>query len=143
MVQSTRSFVVDANVLFSCLISGYDHYLRFLTDNRIYTPDFALEEIQLYQDRILKRTKLDTTAFSQFTLTLFEQLIVVPNMLITTQSYYQAFDLCKRVDPNDTAYVALSIQLGEPLLTRDKVLANGLRQQGFATVLTLDELFQG
>lgn len=88
MVQSTRTFIVDANVLFSFLISGHDQYLRFLTDNRIYTPDFALEEIQLYQDRILKRTKLDTTAFGSFTLALFEQLTVVPNMLITTQSYY-------------------------------------------------------
>jgi len=39
-------------------------------------------------------------------------------------------------------YVALSIELVYPLLTRDKPLADGLRTNGFTNVITLDELFR-
>lgn len=142
MTSSARTFVIDANVLFSFLISGHDHYLHFITDNQIYLPDFALEEIQLYQERIMKRTRLDKNMFSRFTLAIFENLTIVPNMLVSMQSYYQAFRLCRFIDPKDVSYVALAIEMNVPLLTRDKSLAMGLRQQGFATVMTLDELFQ-
>lgn len=142
MTSSARTFVIDANVLFSFLISGHDHYLRFIIDNKIYLPDFALEEVQLYQERIMKRTRLDKDTFGRFTLAIFDNLTIVPNMLVSTQSYYQAFSLCRFIDPKDVSYVALAIEMNVPLLTRDKPLAMGLRQQGFATVMTLDELFQ-
>ncbi|MFD2570125.1 PIN domain-containing protein [Spirosoma soli] len=68
-------------------------------------------------------------------------MTVVPNLLITTQNYYQAFLLCKDIDQKDTAYVALALQLNIPLLTRDKPFAHGLRLRGFTNIVTLDELF--
>ena len=136
-----REYVVDANVLFSFLISGRESYLTFLTDNKIFTPDFALAEIQIYQNVIIQRSKLPLEQFRAYALDLFSRITVVPNLLVTTQYYYQAFTLCRDIDPKDISYVALSLQLGAMLLTRDKPLAIGLRAKGFANVILLDELF--
>lgn len=95
----SQAFIVDANVLFSCLISGRDHYLTFLSDNRMLTTDFIFEELQLHQEIISQRTKLLPDQFQKFVLTVFERITVVPNLLISTQSYYQAFMLCRDIDP--------------------------------------------
>lgn len=142
MVSSlhSREFIIDANVLFSCLISGKEFYIRLLADNRLFTADFTLEEIQIYQEKILTRSKLSPEQLSRFVLDVFSRLTIVPNLLVTTQSYYQAFLLCRDIDPKDTPHVALSLQLNIPLLTRDKPLTEGLRQQGFTNIVLLDEL---
>lgn len=49
--------------------------------------------------------------------------------------------LCKDIDEKDTVYVALSLEFGYPLLTKDDRLALGLRQKGFTNVVLLKELF--
>ena len=139
-IQS-QEFVIDANVLFSCLISGRDQYLTWLSDNRIFSPDFVFEELQLHQEIINRRTKLPTDQFHKFILTVFERITVVPNLLISTESFYQAFMLCRDIDPKDTAYVALSLQLDIPLVSRDKPLTDDLRGKGFNRIIMLDELF--
>lgn len=76
-----------------------------------------------------------------YTLAVFDYLIVVPNFLITTQSYFAAFRLCKDIDEADTAYLALSIEFDLPLLTNDRILAEGLKRKGYTNVITLTELF--
>ncbi len=70
MISSSRprEYVIDANVLFSFLISGRKDYLTFLTDNRVYTTDFVFEEIQLHQEVIIQRTKLPLEQFQKFVL---------------------------------------------------------------------------
>ena len=50
--------------------------------------------------------------------------------------------LCRDIDPKDTDYVALSLELNHPLLTRDKPLADGLRAKGYTNLVLLDELFE-
>jgi predicted nucleic acid-binding protein len=137
----SREFVIDANVLFSSLISGGDKYLTLLANNHVFVPDFVLEELQIHQEIIGQKTKLSPKQFQKFILTVFERITVVPNLLISTQSYYQAFILCRDIDPKDTDYIALALQLEISLLTRDKPLADGLRAKGFSNIILLDELF--
>jgi predicted nucleic acid-binding protein len=134
-------FVTDANVIFSCLISGKEQYLHIVSENKFYLPDFALTEIQLYQELITEKSRISGQKFREYTLYLFEKLIVVPNFLISNHHYYQAFMLCKDIDEKDTVYVALSLEFGYPLLTKDDRLALGLRQKGFTNIVLLKELF--
>lgn len=134
------TYIVDANVLFSALISGNPKVLAFFMSNRIFTPDFALEELQEHQGTVLQKTKLTTEQLKSFTIELLQRVTIIPNLLITTQSYYQAFSLCRHIDPDDTPYVALAIEFDYPLLTRDKPLATGLRANGFINVVLLDEI---
>jgi hypothetical protein len=46
----------------------------------------------------------------------------------------------KDIDRQDMVNVARSIELNYPFLTRDKILAEGLRTKGYTNVVTLDEL---
>ncbi|MFN8346450.1 MAG: PIN domain-containing protein [Spirosomataceae bacterium] len=136
-----NQFVTDANVIFGCLISGREQYLRLVTEKKFYLPDFALTEIQIYQELITEKSPMIGHKLRDYTLRLFEKLIIVPNFLISTQSYYQAFLLCKDIDEKDTVYVALSLEFGYPLLTRDEELTLGLRQKGFTNIILLKEFF--
>lgn len=136
-----KTYVTDANVLFSCLLSGNEKYKRIFKECRLYLPDFALSEIQEHQEEILSKTKIPSSDLRAYTLAVFDYLIVVPNFLITTQNYLAAFRLCKDIDEDDTAYLALSIEFDLPLLTNDRILAEGLRRKGYTNVITLTELF--
>jgi predicted nucleic acid-binding protein len=46
-------------------------------------------------------------------------------------SWTEAWRLCGDVDENDTAYVALTLELDGRLWTGDKELEMGLRRKGF------------
>ena len=135
------SYIVDANVIYSGLISGRNEYIDLATVHQLYLPDFGLTELQQYQQVIFEKTKQKPDELKEYTLALFGKLIVVPNLLISFPNYRSAFELCKGIDSKDTDYVALSLELNHPLLTRDKPLALGLRAKGFTNVVLLDELF--
>jgi predicted nucleic acid-binding protein len=136
-----KTYVTDANVLFSCLLSGNEKYKRVFKECRLYLPDFALSEIQEHQSEILAKTKIPASDLRSYTLAIFDALIVVPNFLISNQSYLSAFRLCKDIDEDDTAYLALSIEFDITLLSNDRILVEGLRRKGFTNVITLTELF--
>ena len=62
-------------------------------------------------------------------------------MAISENSFDHAFELCLDVDPKDTPYVALSIELDIPLWTNDKPLIQGLRRKGYSNIITTEEIF--
>ena len=136
------AYVVDANTIFSAVISGKEAYIQTFAPNTFFLPDFALSEIQQYQELILSKTKLPPEELRSFTLRLFSRITVVPNFLISTKSYFDAFQLCKDIDENDTAYLALALEFDVTLLSKDEVLVAGLRRKGFKKVLSLTEFMK-
>ena len=134
------TYTLDANVVMSCLISGNSKYLTFFAENSCLLPDFGMTELSKYQQVILRKSKLPPDKFTHFVLSIFKLITVVPNMLISTSQYYDAFLICRDIDEDDTVYVALTLALNNTLLTRDKPLADGLRAKGFMNVILIDEL---
>lgn len=132
-------YITDINVIFSALISGKDKYLKIFEDFKFLLPDFALEELQYYQELILQKTNLSAQNFKDYTLGLFEHITIIPNLLISTQSYYQAFELCKDVDEKDMVYIALAIEFDCVFITKDYELVTGLEQKGFDRIQRLDD----
>jgi len=51
--------------------------------------------------------------------------------LISFSNAMKAFRFCKDVDENDTAFVALTLELNALLWTKDDELKSGLRRKGF------------
>lgn len=133
--------VLDSNILFAALISGKTLYLDLFRALKIYVPDFVFLEIEKYQARILKKTRLKAE-FTSFARQLFSELTVIPKLAISSQSFEQALALCEEVDPKDTPFVALSIELQLPLWTNDKPLMDGLAEKGFKQFLTTEEIFE-
>jgi predicted nucleic acid-binding protein len=134
-----KNFVLDANIIFSSLLSGKQFYRKLFENYEFYTPDFALNEIQNYQEQILKKTKLNKQDLQEFTLFIFSKLVVVPEFYISNEARQKAYDLCKDIDLKDIIYVALSIEINFTLITRDKQLYNGLIEKGFNNVRLFDE----
>ena len=134
-----KQYVLDANILFSALISKKEHYLDLISHDVFYTPDFAFIELNKYRSVILKKLKLRLELLNEYTFRLFRKVIVTPDYIISDNVLIEAINLCEEIDPKDTVYVALAIELDAILLTRDKILYDGLTAKGFTLVQLFDD----
>jgi predicted nucleic acid-binding protein len=132
---------MDSNVLFSALISGKESYIDILKTLKIYVPDFIFTEISKYEDRIIKKTKRGKE-FRFFVRELFSEITAIPQFAISKETYKKALSLCVDIDPKDTAYLALSLELDIPLWTNDKKLIQGLAEKGYTKTITTEEIFK-
>jgi predicted nucleic acid-binding protein len=137
--MDSKDYVLDANIVVSMLISGRAQTLAFLSQFSIYSPDFIVQELDLYTDLIRGKTKLTDEQLSRYTLSLFRQLTIVPRLCIGESMVKADHQLCSGIDIKDTAYVAVACQLGCSLVTRDKTLYTGLRRKGFRSVILFDD----
>ncbi len=129
------NYVIDFNILFSSMLSGNCFYKTLFRKNNFYTPDFIFIELQKYENQIIDNTKLEIEQLMTYTKFLFNYLKVFPNFVITIKSKQQAYNLCKDIDLKDITYLALSIELDIPLITRDEPLYKGLRKKGYKNVI--------
>jgi predicted nucleic acid-binding protein len=134
-------FVLDSNVIFSCLISGKKFYIDLLSQNQCFAPDFIFEEIKKYEDRILSKSSSNIN-FKEFTREIFSNLVILPKLAIENENWKKAHELCKDIDEKDTAFVALSLELDLPLLTRDKKLHEKLKNKQFENIMLLDKFLE-
>jgi predicted nucleic acid-binding protein len=139
-MKTSREFIIDANVLFSAFISGKEIYSLLFSEHGIYLPDFAFLELDKYKKRILKKTKLTENQFREFILGLLKYVTVVPNLLLSETSLVAAYQICREIDEKDTVYVAAAIQLDLTLVTNDKRLYAGLKQNNFPRVMLLGDV---
>jgi predicted nucleic acid-binding protein len=133
--------VIDSNIIFSALISGKELYIDIFKALQIYVPDFIFKEISKYEERIIKKTKIPNY-FTFFIRELFSEVTVIPKFGITKKNFKKALSLCQDIDPKDTPYLALSIELDIPLWTNDKKLINGLLDKGYKNIITTEEIFK-
>ncbi|MEP7128346.1 MAG: PIN domain-containing protein [Chitinophagales bacterium] len=137
-----KSYVIDANILFSALISGKVFYQQIFRKFQLYAPEFILKELAIYNDTIQTKSKIQAPELSKLSRKLFSELIILPDLSLTLDSLNSAKFLCNKIDPKDIAYVALTIELGCTLLTRDKKLHEGLKKQEFNNVMLFDEFLR-
>lgn len=135
-------YVLDVNILFSGILSQKEIYRKMFSENIFYTPDFALIELDKYNEVILKKTKFSQEKIRDFTLFLFSKIIVVPDYIISDFAYNNAKELCNDIDIKDTVYIALNEELQTEFLTRDKILRDGLLSKRYTRVILFDEFIQ-
>jgi predicted nucleic acid-binding protein len=123
-------------------ISGKEEYIELTEKVKFLTPVFALEELQKHQEMILSKTKIDLGEFNEFTLRILGGVLAVPNFLVTTQSYLQAYNWCKDIDLDDMAYIALSIEFDTCFVTRDMILYEGLKQKDYQNIMTWKDFLE-
>ncbi|QKZ11113.1 PIN domain-containing protein [Spirosoma sp. KUDC1026] len=136
------TFVIDANILMSALISGKAFYRTIFNALDVVTPDFALIEIDKYRETILSKAKLKGEDMQRFTLALFEGITVLPNYILSTESIAKASRLIINVDPKDIPYLALAIQTNAVLITRDRPIYTAARQEGFRNIILFDDFLR-
>lgn len=138
-----KHFILDVNIIFSGVLSSKEIYRKLFSEYKLYTPDFAFIELNKYREIILKKAKkIKPDDLRNFTLFIFSKIVVVPDYLISKESFRTTERLVESIDKKDVAYVALAEELNLTLLTRDKKLYEGLKAQGFEKVKLFDEFIR-
>ena len=135
-------FVIDANVLMSILISGKGGYRPILSFHNFIVPDFALIEIEKYNNVLKHKTKMSQNQLIEWTYFVFSKLTILPQYVLDNEILEKSTILLEKIDLKDTTYVALAMQLDLPLLTRDKPLYEGLKKQGFKKIILFEDFLQ-
>ncbi|MDQ1350058.1 MAG: hypothetical protein QG657_359 [Acidobacteriota bacterium] len=133
-------YVIDANILFNAIISSKRLYLEIIKNYDLYAPDFALKEIEKYEEFIFKKTKIGKRELNLFLIKLFQGITILPSILIEKESKQKALALCKDIDEKDIPYVALAIELNILLITNDKKLYKGLKKKNFSHVILFEDV---
>jgi predicted nucleic acid-binding protein len=135
----SRCVVIDANRIFSELIAA-NHRLRktfaVQPDRDFYCPKYVLVELFKHKERIAHATGLNEPDLLALLHTLLERIRFFDEDAISIGSWTEAWRLCRDVDENDVAYIALALELDGELWTSDRELENGLLKKGFNRFFT-------
>ncbi len=123
------TFVLDANVLMSVLISGRAFYKTILSNDDFITPEFALAELNKYNHLITGKTKFTLEQHTQYAYFVFSKVAVLPYYLLQQDTIRKAYKLIGDTDPKDVSYLALAIQTDTVLLTRDVLVYEAARKK--------------
>ncbi len=127
------NIVVDANVLFSTLISNNRKTRLLLSDSqyKFFAPKYLFVELFEHKETIIQKAHISESEIYELLDNVLQHIHFVGNDFISTNQYWQAYRLCKDVDEEDTPFVALTLALKAKYWTRDDTLKVHLRSQGF------------
>ncbi|TAK35724.1 MAG: PIN domain-containing protein [Saprospiraceae bacterium] len=129
-----ENLVVDTSIFFSALQSKNAKARAFILSQeefQLCSPNYLFTEIFKHKGRLLKKSKLSEEELLEVLNKLLLNIHFVNEGLISFSNAMEAFRLCKDIDENDTAFVALTLELGARLWTKDEELKSGLRSKGF------------
>ena len=130
----SRRVVVDANRIFSELIATNQRLRQAFVagrDTEFYCPKYVVVELFKHKERIAAATALEESGLLALLHTLLSRIRFFDEDAISIGSWTEAWRLCRDVDENDVAYVALTLELDGDLWTGDRELETGLRKKGF------------
>lgn len=128
-----KKIIIDTNIIFSALRGTKSKTRNKLlnSSNQFFTPNFLIGEIFKHKEKLLKGSSASEEETFEFVLKILNKLNFINEENISIENFITAYHLCKNVDEKDTPFVALSLELGFELWTRDKELKKGLIINGF------------
>ena len=126
--------VIDANRLFSDLISGRQRLMSLCQarpDIKFFCPKYVFVELFKHKEVVASATALPEADLLILLHSLLQHIHFFDEDAVSIGCWTEAWRLCRDVDENDTAYVALTLELDGVLWTGDKELESGLRKKGF------------
>ena len=138
--------VVDTNIVFSALISSGNTIPEIiiapLGHLRFYTSEYLFAELENNKGKLQKASKLTEQEINKAKTKLFKYINTISLEIIPQEVWEVAEVLTFDIDPDDIAFVALSIFLDAYIWTGDKALYNGLINKGFNKVLLTSEVMK-
>jgi len=133
MKASKAPVIVDTNILFSALLKNRSRFAETLlaTDNDFFVCEMVLVELFKHKEKIIKVSGLSEDEIIQLYQIYLKKIHLYKEELISLENRQQAYQLCHDIDKNDSAHVALTLELKGLLWTGDKILKEGLLQKGF------------
>lgn len=136
--------VVDANIIFSALLNSNSNIgdILFNSDKlfEFYSCSYMRYEIRKHWERLKKISKMSDEQLQVSYVQLLVKLKFINEEIIPTETWLAAEEITKKIDVDDTDYVALTKFLKATLWTGDKVLYNGLKKIHFKKTLNTAEI---
>lgn len=135
--------IVDSNIIFSCFLNIDSKISRIILENNKYifiSPKYALDEILKYKSKIIKLGNLSEQKFIEIYNLIFNRIIIIEHKIISIEKYDIAIEICKDIDPADTAFVAFALFFNCKLWTGDKKLVNGLTKKNYDIAISTNAL---
>lgn len=140
------NLIIDSNIIISALISpnGIISNILFqkLKKTEFFAPNYLYHEILSKQEKIIKITGYSNEDFLDLLHFLTKKIYFIDESLISEETLKKAFKYTFTIDPKDTYYVALALQMKLKIWTGDKKLIKGLRDKGFKNILGTKELLE-
>ena len=113
-------FVVDTNILITFFWkNSISKELFNNQDLELYSPEFALEELNKYSDEIKNKAGIDESEFQK----LKNELIKLIKFIPLKEYSDQLFNIHKKIpDVNDIDFIGLALKLKCDLWSNDKLL---------------------
>lgn len=135
--------VVDSNVLFTFFWkNSIFNALSIKQELELFSPVFALKEIDKYSSEISKKTKLSQSVFKDLRKALMERVGFIP-LEAYSSILKQAPNIIKNLSKeeyeeliNDIDFLALALKLNCPIWSNDKLF----KKQSKITVFSTEEI---
>ncbi|GHT09253.1 hypothetical protein FACS189426_07110 [Bacteroidia bacterium] len=136
--------VVDTNIIFSALANSNgtlsDIIIGSSKKYHFYTSEYLRDELQKHHEKLKKISKLTDKEIEIAQYKLFKYISFITLEIIPEKYWIKAEKIVCDIDPDDIAFVALSLYLDAYLWTGDKVLYRGLKNKGFGKIVLTTEL---
>ncbi len=114
--------IIDTNILFSFFKQDSTTRKIILTAGlRLYSPEFALFEINKHKSDIIKKFKITNLKFTQM-----RRELAIAVTFLPLEDYSSCLKNAVKIspDPNDIDFFALALKLDLPIWSNDSILKN-------------------
>ena len=137
--------VVDSNIVFSAILNTQSKIGQLLINGakffQFYSVGLLKEEIFVHKDKILKISGYNEWQFNEIFQIIISKINFIDDILLSDEELLKAEKLVNSIDDGDLLFVALNNLLNSFLWTGDKKLINGLRNKGYFSTISTEELY--
>jgi predicted nucleic acid-binding protein len=141
-----RRIVVDTNVAFSTFLNINSRIGQILLNGsryyNFYAPDYIRYELIEHKEKIKSIGKLTDERYVELFALILRNIRTLNHSIIPKIFYQTAFEICKDIDEDDTAFIAINNYVRGRLWTGDVKLINGLLDKGYSKIITTSELYK-
>ena len=112
-----------------------EYLLDPMSKFQFYSTEFVLDELEKYEAKLLKYSKLSDTQLKTSKVQIFKRLTLISDSAISIDHWKVAYDVLKDVDPKDVPFLATALSLDGVIWTGDKKLIEGLASKGFKKIV--------
>lgn len=136
--------VVDTNIIFSTLLNS-DGTIGDLIFNskkhfEFYSCSYMRFEIQKHWEKLKKISKLNDAELETSYAQILSKIKFINEEIMPVDIWITSEEITKKIDVDDTDFVALTKFLKATLWSGDKILYTGLKESGFKKIINTQEL---
>ena len=138
--------VVDTNIVFSAILSPNNKIaeliLKSKNDFKFFAPNQLSRELNEHENKALQLTGYSRKEYNEIKDVLLSRVQIISDILISPSALLRAEELLKDVDPDDTVFLALALDMDARLWTGDTKLSKGLKKKDIYNTVSANELYR-